>query len=1129
MPILLRAEIWDQLECAGGSRLAVFGALTRCEQSDALDGNSSVVIEFAADDGAAAFVATRRILRLVFDAGGDSEWRIQKPERLFGSEGATRRVTAVSILFDLADATVIRETSPTGVVRFDVGLFQVTLSEVIDTYVLAQLPSAYAYFARGTVDPTGLYDVTWNKATPLALLQQLAQAAVDGTTRLPAELRVRRNGSTGYFIDILTEIGASDPVPDLRSRKNIQTHQLVEDAAEQATVIVAFGGDDGSGASSTLARCAWRLDNGAATVFEITDPEGGPSPMLEDDQLNGMWVAPVGGGPLVQILDSAAGSPATVTLASSTGITDGDVVELRADGGGTLVTELSAPAAAAAPPTGYGRKVGTLERPDVVGLHNWAPNPFLRTWTGTDPDDWTIGTSGSSKAQNTDPLYTQYGGNSLRLSCGGGPASATAVSSAFYPRPVAGASQFSVGLRLFVAGLQGDAKILFSIFGGSVNTILGGASRTWVATDYPFPGIEPRLATGNFVLLGIEGCDLTQAASIGAKLRVELQAGLDAGGGPGSFDVYLDAFLCVAAPVLPAQWMEYSSANALWHAANRVLALNQDPIASYEIGALDRTRLDGSTYPFEAITLGGTIRDTVPEQGIDGALVRVMAKMTNWLVPGETTLEVATRRKLLADALRQAQGGSGATITVAGSGGGAATPPTGGSGGGTSGSGGGSGSGGSGTSGGGTGGTPGSTGGGSGGAAGALPLLKTLWADTPGMHVALEEFPSAAADTGDEDHVLLDLSSTAQAYLSGAVQAELASADLALQYLRPSDSAWRYLDGTAGPALPLDAAGDIIGAAVDLELDARGVRWCRVIAEGGDDASTARIGHLAVHGGGQIVVPTGPPAVITDVTDLITLLGGDSLVPFFYDARTNVTLNGTDAEAIDDVRGAGFGGAPTLTSGTSTDWPAYDAVNGVLQFRGSGSGRDCLTGFFTGLDTTQGFTLIFIGTVRETGDATSRRYVAGIADAARLTGHAPTDFTGVTYAMGVRTSSPGSLIAGESLAGGAFRTIESTVTPDTSAVRLCAITSDGAPVTSNTTFVVPDDARRNLDAAGTLNHSDFAVTLGGFSAGDWDIIFGGNRAACDVYALIGVYGYLQLTQIEAVTQWAELERDLTRA
>jgi hypothetical protein len=1052
MAKLARVDVYTAYACKSGTRLGAYQAVLAADLDESLTGEDTIVVRCRQADEVVQHLVKRRILRVTLDDASFSEWRIQEIDQEHSSQGTVVVVKAVSPLLDLVDAGIISETRSSGVVEFDLGLVQVTVTEVIDNYILTNLPTEYDFFARGTVEPTATFDVNFSKATRLALLRQLANVARDATTFLPAEIRVRRNGTTNYLIDVLTEIGSSAAVVDLRTSKNIVRHRVTQDADELATVVLPFGADN-----ATIARAAFMLDNGAANVFEITDPEGGQSPVLEDDQLNGMYVVPDGNGPLVQITDSAAGAPATVTLASSTGITDGNIYELRADSAGTLNTELTSPTRVAAPPSGFGRKVRTLDRPDLNGYHNLVVNPWFRNWAvaGNAPDNWEYVTGGGyfslPFSQNTDPLYTQYGGYSVRVTSGGSATNTFTFlrSDVFYPRPVVGAEFFSYRLRVFPKVWSGACLLNVQLRKADDTDFWG--SHSWIAINSPL-GSGDAIPAGDWINLGLEGIDLT-AATDGVRIAIAVQIGTEAG----AFELYIDAVEVVQQPTVSEAWVEFSGANALWHAGNRALGNNRDGIDSYEISVLDRGRDDATTYPFEALVVGGTVRDTVTEQGIDAQLLRVLRKRTNLLVPKDTQLEVATRQKLLAELLAPSSGDGTVTASASGSG------------------------------------TPSSS------------LLKTIIADPPGVTTVLEDFPSALTDLGTECHFLVDLTNVARAYLSGVVIDDDGSAgELRCQYLRPSDTTWRYLDGAAGPELSMATIGDVqSAAAVTLENTARGIRWCRLVAIGGDDAADPEIGHVALLGGSAPTpVGTTPPSS-NDWDVLIQTLGGDSEVPFFYDARFNVSdAGGGNADGIDDVRGAtGYG--PLLAFGDDVAW---DPAVGSATFVGAQAWVSNVA--FAGVDLSGPFTLIYVGDVR-TGGA-GREFVAGLGVPQNM---AP------TTVLGIRNN--GGVIAGEALQGGNRYTIDSGVAVQAGVVRVAVVSQDGG---TGLAFEVLSEGGGTDTLGGAMTPTSSVIALMEQVGLDF-----ANRGDGQFRALIGVKHVLSAGELAAVIGWAEFYRGATRA
>jgi hypothetical protein len=1069
---LVRVDVRDKFAPSSPTVLAVFAKVLEATSEEPRPGMQHLTIVAPLNDPAVAQCVERRILRRTMSDGTWREYRIADVVESTGPQGAQIEVTAVDPVLDLGSAEVIRDTLASGIIEFEVGLVQQTVTEIVDSEVIGRLPAEYSHFQRGTIEPTTKYDLRFTAATPLGVLEQLALAAADPVTHLPAEYQVRQTAGA-FFVDVLAEIGSTQPIADVRSQKNLKANRKSRSTARMATVMLGFGADDGSGARTTIARAAWKLANPVGLVYEITDPEGGPSPVLENDQLNGMYVVPNGSGPLVQVTDSAAGNPATVTLASSSGIVAGQVYELRASASDKLVTELSSPAKAAAPPTGYGRVVGTITREDLFGARNLISNAYKRTWSNAaNPPDGYSETHGAAATltQNTDSLYTEYGDKSWKvvLTSAAG-AVAVLKSPAFFPRPVNGASQFSAKVHLFLEQFTGDCWIEVRITRAS-SLLPPLAVAQFVPPDYPYATTSKRLAVGDFIDIGIEAADLSAAAGSALEIHVTYyNHPTSAGGVPGAITAYQDAVMCTQTPTPPPIWIEYSGSNALWHAVNLGLVNSRDPIVSYDADVLDLTRHDGTKFPYDALVGGATLRLTDRDGTVNGALLRIMAmRSINWLEEATASLTLATRQQLLADLLNRSI--SATSVAVSGPGGGASTPaPT-------------------------PGPTPGPSPGPSPGPApNTAKLLKTIWA----TRKIIEAMPAAETDVDADDgeHFLVDLTGASNVFLSGSVTDDggLGAGELRLKYLRPSDNTWRFIDGGAGPALPVSAAGLTVGMPIFPESDAQGLRWCKVVTAGGDGASSPIVGHLALHGG------VTSSSALGDWAQLIADLGGDAEVPFFYDCRFNVGLVAGKANTIDDVRGAsGFG--PQLGAGADGDYDAslgeISLDNGEAMVSSSTSAK---------ADLSQPLTLVYIGTVPGTG--TGLKFVCGCAAL----------FGGAFFGVRAGTST----IAGEAFVGSTTTTIDSGVAHDAAAVRVVMVSQDGG---TGLTSEVPNDGENADTLAAAFTETSNWIALGEKYNGD-----SANRGDCKVRAFFGVKHVLSDTEKAKILAWALVFRGAATA
>jgi hypothetical protein len=130
-------------------------------------------------------------------------------------------------------------------------------------------------------------------------------------------------------------------------------------------------------------------------------------------------------------------------------------------------------------------------------------------------------------------------------------------------------------------------------------------------------------------------------------------------------------------------------------------------------------------------------------------------------------------------------------------------------------------------------------------------LQKTILADPPGQSTRLNEFPSVLTDLDPAAHFLMDFTNIPKAYMSMVIlDADGCLGECRIQYLRPSDNTWRYLDGVGKPRIVMNTAGRILSPeSARLEADARGRRWCRIVGINGDDIASPIIGHVQLHSG----------------------------------------------------------------------------------------------------------------------------------------------------------------------------------------------------------------------------------------------------------------------------------------
>jgi hypothetical protein len=226
---------------------------------------------------------------------------------------------------------------------------------------------------------------------------------------------------------------------------------------------------------------------------------------------------------------------------------------------------------------------------------------------------------------------------------------------------------------------------------------------------------------------------------------------------------------------------------------------------------------------------------------------------------------------------------------------------------------------------------------------------------------------------------------------------------------------------------------------------------------------------------------------IADITALITALGGNALVPAFYDGRLNVTASLGVASLWRDARGLGFG--PDLTAAGAAQ-PSY-VGNNQLVF--DGVNNQMVSAAVAAFDLSNPISLVFVASAAA---ATTGLSMGAISDAGATNVLDQQFQAGPDW--GSFTSGGNSLSAGVGSADGVIRVV--------------ALTMTGLATTAQ----VPNHARQtgtcNAAAAGNR-----ALTLGTYSTGQ-------GKCPSTQYAVIVYAGVLSAGQVTAILNWAVLNR-----
>lgn len=592
MPASLdRAEIWTTLACATGSRVAVLPTLA-CVTTEAIEGKTAtqrLTVTVPRDATAAiAELTPRRVIRLLFSDGAFEEYRIQ--DVVDSAQATGVQVKANGVLFDLSlgDKLLTQTTSP----QVSTSYTKVDTATNLVTHALTFAPS---YFSAGTVTPTATASVAFDSDTPLSALTKIADAmaAATGTTY---ELSARRNGTTGYYLD-LTVLNSGATVPDIRTGKNLVSLRRTRSSRDQATRVypVTSGGDG----------AAWFKVTAVSTNthIEIDNIDGSTvNPIIEDDCLNNLyWIHE--DGVAHQITDTVRSSK-RLLMSSTTGIAVGEWGYLALNSSKDVLRYVDYPSAQ----TTSGVQSLKLNT-SLSGLTNHFVNGDFANWSGGTVVGWT----GSGYSQDTSRYLT--GGASAKF--GGGTADLQSPSRVVIV-PAGWSVTYAATVIIDTFSAQNYLQYTDFNAGTSVTVALDGT-------------VAPFSETGKWIEWSVS---LVSSTSTARQLLLYFYRN------GGAFAV--DNARVIIAPTADSTFVKDSGGAQAWNKGVSYLQQNSTPPVTYDLSFLDLSRLDSGTWPYDALVLGGTVNVADSDLGLT-ASVRATQIERNHLKPLDTRVTLATR------------------------------------------------------------------------------------------------------------------------------------------------------------------------------------------------------------------------------------------------------------------------------------------------------------------------------------------------------------------------------------------------------------------------------------------------------------------------------------------------------
>lgn len=636
--LLRRIGVWDGVAANAGTRLGFIGEWVEAEDEREINAAATTTIsvpyEAQQDQSGSDLITSERVLRFTFADGDWFERRIHTIERQRESDGQRSfEVVADGMMRDLGSDMVTFSPQADDQVHHHFERYQLTPTEHINTFILPHAPS---WFSLGTVESSDPVDMVYDWMTPLSALQELAKQATGPNTGEPLELRVRRNGTTDYQIDLLEEIGASADTPRIRVQRNLREASTEEDHRDAATRVYPRGAQGNSEIRPDMGSAEWAVSswsgpdaNDEVTITFEEDPIW-DSHDLVGDYLRVIWfetneddtteefavVVPAVYRDTVEILD--ASHPDQVTVDWSGLVAPDDIYrgQFVLDANARERTFLEDAGIEASNP----KRAMIVDRQDVPTVINRVENPFMQDWTSGVPDHHAA-VGGASISEETDSRYWKTAGRGARVQASAAGDGIRTDAVPVYPTPER--QNYACQARLWV--VSGTVRLRMV------------ANFAWGDRSYP----EGSTAATNVVgawqeVLGVSPGKVN-FNDVDGQTAQSFQLVAEAHGG--SAEWILDAWQLMPSAGKAPTYVDGGYARKLWKAGQRALKRETSPRKRHDVRLADLGRLKPSEYPADQINVGAQMIVEDPDAGIS-IQERIGRVTRNLDVEGETEVEL---------------------------------------------------------------------------------------------------------------------------------------------------------------------------------------------------------------------------------------------------------------------------------------------------------------------------------------------------------------------------------------------------------------------------------------------------------------------------------------------------------
>lgn len=272
-----------------------------------------------------------RVCTVVWDDGSFDEWRVGIVDDGRG-QGGLITVACVPLWLDLterADSSTGKgwvSSLSNGNRVFEFQISQSTASQIWTTYVMPACPS---WVTAGTIDSTAVIPtLALSRQTPwaVALAVRDALRSMDVT----CEVALRRNGTTDYKLDLVTQVGSAQATPVFHPVNALASLKRRTDPTLQATRILVKGANAPDTLPGVLGRSRWKCTaiDGVNKTLTLADRNGGSGPIGFDNQWVNAYVLRVKTGRTYLISASSASAQA-VTVPDVANIATDEDFEFR--------------------------------------------------------------------------------------------------------------------------------------------------------------------------------------------------------------------------------------------------------------------------------------------------------------------------------------------------------------------------------------------------------------------------------------------------------------------------------------------------------------------------------------------------------------------------------------------------------------------------------------------------------------------------------------------------------------------------------------------------------------------------------------------------------------------------------